>query len=71
VRHRGCHSTMPDTAYRYSWDTPDQREAGWKQWAMERAVTLLAAKAIASEELEAVAERIYRWTAFPTTKRDG
>lgn len=41
-----------------------ERLAGWKHWAMQQAVVLRAAGAIGDHELEATAERIYRWTAF-------
>ena len=52
------------------WDTPEAREAGWKQWAMGQAVILRAANVIADSQLEAVAERIYRWTAFPAKRTE-
>jgi hypothetical protein len=46
-------------------DTPEYREASWKQWAMEKAVALCVAGRIVEERLEETAERIYRWSAFP------
>jgi hypothetical protein len=48
--------------------TPEQREAGWKEWAMGKAVVLCAAGRITAEQLEEVADRMYRWTAFPRSE---
>jgi hypothetical protein len=53
---------------RAPWDTPERRISGWKQWAMEKAVTLCAANRITADQLEETANRIYRWTAFSTSK---
>jgi hypothetical protein len=50
------------------WNTPEQREANWKQWAMEQAVKLCAGRTLDYGQLEAVADRIYRWTAFPAKR---
>lgn len=52
------------------WDTPEQRKASWKQWAMEQAVKLLSGSPNPDLNLEVVAQRIYLWAAFPAKSKE-